>query len=31
MLLNKWLDYCTERGHRLAAATGAPPVTHGRS
>jgi len=31
MLLNKWLDYCTERGHRLAAATSAPSVTHGRS
>jgi uncharacterized protein YqiB (DUF1249 family) len=31
MLLNKWLDYCTERGHRLAAASGGPSVAHGRS
>jgi uncharacterized protein YqiB (DUF1249 family) len=26
MLLNKWLDYCTERGHRFTAATAVPPV-----
>ena len=31
MLLNKWLDYCTERGHRPAAAVSAPSFTHGRS
>jgi len=24
MLLNKWLDYCMERGHRFAAAAAAP-------
>ena len=24
MLLNKWLDYCTERGHRFPASAGAP-------
>jgi len=23
MLLNKWLDYCAERGHRFAATSGA--------
>ena len=26
MLLNKWLDYCSERGHTFAAATGMPPA-----
>lgn len=26
MLLNKWLDYCTERGHRFTAATAMPAV-----
>jgi uncharacterized protein YqiB (DUF1249 family) len=26
MLLNKWLDYCTDRGHRFAAGTAAPSV-----
>ncbi|MGB5101737.1 MAG: DUF1249 domain-containing protein [Steroidobacteraceae bacterium] len=25
MLLNKWLDYCTERGHRFAAPAAARP------
>jgi uncharacterized protein YqiB (DUF1249 family) len=24
MLLNKWLDYCTERGHRFTASTAVP-------
>ena len=28
MLLNKWLDYCAERGHRVAAAAGMPSVAH---
>ena len=28
MLLNKWLDYCAERGHRVAAAPGTPSVAH---
>jgi hypothetical protein len=27
MLLNKWLDYCAERGHSLRAA-GQPPAVH---
>jgi uncharacterized protein YqiB (DUF1249 family) len=26
MLLNKWLDYCTERGHSFAVATGTTPA-----
>jgi hypothetical protein len=26
MLLNKWLDYCADRGHRIAAATGVATV-----
>jgi len=26
MLLNKWLDYCTERGHRFTPATALPAV-----
>ena len=28
MLLNKWLDYCTERGHRFAAAPAARPAPY---
>jgi len=29
MLLNKWLDYCGERGHRLCFAPGPSPAAHG--
>lgn len=28
MLLNKWLDYCAERGHRFPAAGGPSPAGH---
>jgi len=29
MLLNKWLDYCVDRGHRFAALpTGAGGIVH---
>ena len=28
MLLNKWLDYCAERGHRFAATSGAGPAPY---
>jgi hypothetical protein len=28
MLLNKWLDYCAERGHRFVATPGTRPVVH---
>jgi uncharacterized protein YqiB (DUF1249 family) len=29
MLLNKWLEYCSDRGHRFAAVTGVPgPAAH---
>jgi len=29
MMLNKWLDYCGERGHRLCFAPGPSPAAHG--
>jgi uncharacterized protein YqiB (DUF1249 family) len=28
MLLNKWLDYCAERGHRFATTSGAGPAPY---
>jgi len=30
MLLNKWLDYCSERGHRIDVAPGVPLASHER-
>jgi uncharacterized protein YqiB (DUF1249 family) len=30
MLLNKWLDYCAERGHRIEVAHGVSPSSHER-
>ena len=29
MLLNKWLDYCAERGHRIESGAAAEPAGHG--
>jgi hypothetical protein len=30
MLLNKWLDYCSERGHRIDVAPAVPRASHER-
>lgn len=30
MLLNKWLDYCADRGHRIDVSAGVPVAVHGR-
>jgi hypothetical protein len=28
--LNKWLDYCSERGHRIDVSPWEPPASHER-